>query len=99
MMVQDDGDEVGRPAVDPILVSQYHLRREDDEIRDANMPERLFVEMQNDVIPQFHADDAANYIMSALFGEDSTHIAKVRLCHLGERVMKCIKYNSEKDKL
>lgn len=79
MTLQNDAGEVGGSAVDPVLVSKYHMRREDDEIRDANMPERLFVEMQNDVIPQFHADDAAAYVFNALFAPESQHIAKVRI--------------------
>lgn len=77
--IMQDDDDVGRPAVDPMLVSKYHLRREDDEIRDANMPERLFVEVQNDAIPHFHADDAAAYVYNALLGPNAQWcIAKVR---------------------
>lgn len=70
-----------------MLVEEYHLRWQDDEIREANMPERLFEKMQDGVIPRFRTEDAADYIYNSLFGHDVNPLAKVRTAIQGQRLI------------
>lgn len=78
MGVQEDAEDVGRATADPMLVQQYHLRLEDDQIRGADMPERLYERMKEKEIPRFRTEHAATYIYKSLFGQEVNPLAKVR---------------------
>eukprot|EP00892_Ulva_mutabilis_P012129 jgi/Ulvmu1/9289/UM050_0038.1 len=68
--VEDPEEDQGPLAmVDPMLMEQYHLTEKDEEVREVDCPERLFVEMHK--IPSFELQGLADYIYSSLFGPDA----------------------------
>lgn len=82
LCVQDQQEDQGTlKTVDPMLMEQYHLTEKDEEVREVDCPERLFVEMHK--IPSFELQGLADYIYSSLFGPDAPEqLIKVRICLL-----------------
>lgn len=61
-----------------MLMEQYHLTEKDEEVREVDCPERLFVEMHK--IPSFELQGLADYIYNTLFGPDAPEqLVKVRM--------------------
>lgn len=60
-----------------MLMEQYHLTEKDEEVREVDCPERLYVEMHK--IPSFELQQLADYIYTTLFGRDAPdQLVKVR---------------------
>lgn len=76
-MQDQDEDQGALRTVDPMLMEQYHLTAKDEEVREVDCPERLFVDMHK--IPSFELQGLADYIYSTLFGPDAPEqLVKVR---------------------